>query len=242
MGGAVRAAAEQVREQLLSLASESLEASPDDLETRDGRVYVKGDLASSVAYSDLILRKRMGNLIGQGRHQSRGGLDPATGQSLGPGPGHWHQGSGAAEIEVDVETGKVELLRYHAGVFVGRIINPVQAELQTEGNVGFGIGQALYEEMVFDNGQLQNSNLGDYMIASVRDMPGELELNLLENASVDEIHGIGETSLSPIMPAIANAVYRATGVRIQELPVTPEKILAGLRAADAPALDDSGST
>ena len=87
--------------------------------------------------------------------------------------------AGAAEVEVDLETGKVTVLRYHAGVYAGQIINPVQAELQTEGNVAFGIGQALFEEMIFDNGQLQNGNLGDYMIASIDDMPPEIDLNVL---------------------------------------------------------------
>jgi CO/xanthine dehydrogenase Mo-binding subunit len=121
------------------------------------------------------------------------------------------------------------VLRYHGGVYSGRTINPVQAELQTEGNVAFGLGQALYEEMLFDNGQLQNGNLGDYMIASIEDMPADLTVNVLEHPEANEIHGIGETSLPPVMPAIANAVYRATGVRIRDLPLTAEKVLRGLQ-------------
>jgi CO/xanthine dehydrogenase Mo-binding subunit len=83
--------------------------------------------------------------------------------------------------------------------------------------------------MLFDNGQLQNGNLGDYMIASIEDMPAELTLQVLEHPEANEIHGIGETSLPPVMPAIANAVYRATGVRIRDLPVTAEKVLRGLQ-------------
>ncbi len=106
----------------------------------------------------------------------------------------------------------------------------MQAELQSEGNVAFGVGQTLYEELLFDNGQLQNGNLGDYMIASVKDMPRELSLNVLEHPERLEIHGIGETGLPPVAPAIGNAIYRATGVRITDLPITAEKILRGLRA------------
>ena len=115
-------------------------------------------------------------------------------------------------------------------MYAGRIVNPAQAQLQTEGNIAFGVGQALFEEMVFDGGQLVNGNLADYMIASGADMPAEISLDILEHLEAHDIHGIGETSLPPCPPAIGNAVYRATGVRITDLPITPEKVLRGLRA------------
>jgi CO/xanthine dehydrogenase Mo-binding subunit len=98
--------------------------------------------------------------------------------------------------------------------------------------VAFGVGQALFEEMIYDNGELQNANLGDYMIASIKDMPVQIDLNVLEHPERNDIHGIGETSLPPVMPAIANAIYRATGVRITDLPVTPEKLLRELHARE----------
>jgi CO/xanthine dehydrogenase Mo-binding subunit len=231
MGAAVTEAAEDVRRQLVSLAADALEVAPDDLELTNGAVVVKGVPERAMPFARIIRDARAGNILGNGRYQSTGGLDPETGQGIASV--HWHQAAGAAEVEVDTETGKVVLLRYHAGVYAGRIINPVQAELQTEGNVAFGLGQALFEEMVFDNGQLQNGNLGDYMIASFEDMPRGLGLTILESADRAEIHGIGESSLPPVMPAIGNAVYRATGVRIVDLPITPEKILRGLRELDA---------
>ena len=231
MGGAVVDACGAIREQLLALASERLEIGPADLELVDGCVRAKGAPERAVEYGTLVRSTRSGNLIADGRFSSSGGLDPETGQGIGAT--HWHQAAGAAEVEVDLETGKVELLRYHAGVYAGRIVNPVGAELQTEGNVAFGLGQALFEEMVFDGGQLQNGNLGDYMIASAEDMPAELSLDVLEHLEADEIHGIGETSLPPVMPAIGNAVFRATGVRITDLPITPEKVLRGLRGLRA---------
>jgi CO/xanthine dehydrogenase Mo-binding subunit len=230
MGGAVRQAAEDIREQLHEIGAELLEINPTDLEARDGRLVVKGDPARGISYGDVVRKSRSGNLIGRGRHRTVGALNPDTGQSIGPGPGHWHQAAGAAEVEVDLETGKVEVLRYHAGIYAGRIVNPVQAELQTEGNVAFGIGQALFEEMVFDNGQLQNANLGEYMITSIKDLPRELHTDVVEGDDTAEIHGIGEPSLPPVMPAVGNAIFRATGVRITDLPVTPEKVLRALRA------------
>jgi CO/xanthine dehydrogenase Mo-binding subunit len=228
MGGAIVGAIDEIKAKLRTLASEQLEVSPDDLEFVDGRIIPKGVPDRGLDYGDVIRRDRAGNIQGTGAFQTKGGLDPETG--LGIGSVHWHQAVGAAEVEVDLETGHVRVLRYHAGVYSGRTINPVQAELQTEGNVAFGLGQALYEEMLFDNGQLQNGNLGDYMIASIEDMPADLSVGVLENRAANEIHGIGETSLPPVMPAIGNAVYRATGVRIQDLPITAEKVLRGLRA------------
>ena len=147
---------------------------------------------------------------------------------------HWHQAAGAAEVEVDLETGHVKVVKYHAGVYAGRVVNQVHGELQTEGNLAMGLGQALWEELLYDNGQLQNGSLADYMIASFDDMPDEVDLNILESGRPDaELHGIGETSLPAVMPAIANAVFRATGVRITDLPLTAEKVLRGLKALEA---------
>jgi CO/xanthine dehydrogenase Mo-binding subunit len=227
MGAAVTGAVTEVREQLISRAAELLEAAETDLEVRDGAVQVRGAPSRALTASEVIRRSRAGNLLGRGTFQSHGGLDPETGQGIGAV--HWHQAAGAAEVEVDLETGHVQLLRYEAAVYSGRTINEVQAELQTEGNVAFGLGQALFEEMLYDNGQLQNGNLGDYMIASIEDMPPQLGITVLENPDRGEIHGIGETSLPPVMPAIGNAIYRATGVRIRDLPFTAEKVLRGLR-------------
>jgi CO/xanthine dehydrogenase Mo-binding subunit len=228
MGNAVVGAVDEIRAQLIRLAAEEMEISPADLELADGTVRPKGAPDRAIEYGEIVRRSRSGNLLGNSTFRTEGGLDPETG--LGIGSVHWHQAAGAAEVEVDLETGKVDILRYHAGVYAGRIMNPVQAELQTEGNVAFGVGQALFEEMLFDNGQLQNGNLGDYMIASIADMPADLNADVLEHRAANDVHGIGETSLPPVMPAVGNAVYNATGVRITDLPITPEKVLRGLRA------------
>jgi CO/xanthine dehydrogenase Mo-binding subunit len=229
MGTAVKMAVTDIREQLLRLGSEELEVAPGDLELVAGQVQPKGVPTRAILYGDLVRRARAGNLLATAVYASNGGLDPETGQGIGSV--HWHQAAGAAEVEVDLETGRIEVLKYHAGVYAGRIANPAQAELQTEGNIAFGLGQALYEEMVYDGGQLQNGNLGDYMIVSMEDMPRQISLDVLEHHESHDIHGIGETSLPPCMPAVGNAVFRATGVRITDLPITPEKVLRGLRTA-----------
>jgi CO/xanthine dehydrogenase Mo-binding subunit len=129
-------------------------------------------------------------------------------------------------VEVDVETGKVKVLRLSPSVFAGRVVNPRLCELQLEGCAIFGLGQALFEEMVYaERGQLLNSNLGDYNIPSFEDIAPLINASALEHPAADDLHGIGETLLPPVMAAIGNAVYNAIGVRIQDLPLTPEKIL-----------------
>ena len=231
MGRAVTLAVEEIRRQLLELAAVQLESSIDDLELRDGRVQLKGAPERGLTYAQVIRRGQRGNLLGSGTFATQGGLDPETGQGIASA--HWHQAAAACEVEVDTETGRVEIVRFHANVFAGRMVNPRQCELQTEGSALFGLGQALFEEMRYDDGQLVNPNLAEYMIPSFRDLPNRLTVSILEQPGADELHGIGETSLPPVMPAVANAVYDAIGVRITDLPITPEKVLRALREKQA---------
>jgi CO/xanthine dehydrogenase Mo-binding subunit len=127
-------------------------------------------------------------------------------------------------VEVDTETGRVTVLRYSAASFAGRVINPRLAQLQNDGNVIFGLGPALLEEIIFDGGQATNANLSDYPIPSIRDVPQELVSACIESTE-GELHGIGEMTLPPVAPAVANAIEDAVGVRIKDLPITAEKVL-----------------
>jgi CO/xanthine dehydrogenase Mo-binding subunit len=176
------------------------------------------------------MRSNQGNLIGRGALSTRGGLDLETGQGIGSV--HWHQGAIGCEVEVDAETGKVNVLQLTPCVFAGRVVNSRLCELQLEGSAIFGFGQALLEEMVYDDrGQLINQNLGDYNIPSFNDIPRKLYPLVLEHQTSEELHGVGETLVPPVMAAIGNAVYNAVGVRIRDLPITPEKVLRELAAA-----------
>ncbi len=226
MGTAVTMAVNDAIEQLKTIAAEQLEISPKDLETRDGRVWVK-DGSRSLAYTEVIRKSRVGNIMGNGTFATTGGLDPETGQGIGSV--HWHHAAAACEVEVDVETGKVDIVQFHSSCFAGRVVNPRLCELQIEGSTLFGVGQALFEEMLYDGGQLTNPNLSDYMIPSFEDVPARLTVAAIEHPSAGEVHGIGETSVPPVMPCVANAVYNATGVRITDLPLTPEKVLRALK-------------
>ena len=171
MGAAVVGAADEIRKQLLDLAAEAARGGRRRPRARRRQRSRRGLARSHRSrYGDLVRRSRSGNLLGTYTFKTVG--RPRSGD----GPGHRlralapgrRRGRGRGRPR---DRASVDVLRYHAGVYAGRIINPVQAELQTEGNVAFGVGQALFEEMVFDEGQLQNGNLGDYMIASIEDLP-----------------------------------------------------------------------
>jgi CO/xanthine dehydrogenase Mo-binding subunit len=224
MGGAVTKAAADLKQQLLNHAGVLLEASAQDLIVENGRVSVRGTPNHFLPYGAVAMRSQQANLIGRGAFTTRGGLDLETGQ--GSGSVHWHQGAIGCEVEVDVETGKVKVLRLSPRVFAGRVVNPRLCELQLEGCAIFGLGQALFEEMIYaERGQLLNSNLGDYNIPSFEDIAPLINSSALEHPASEDLHGIGETLLPPVMAAIGNAVYNAVGARIQDLPLTPEKIL-----------------
>ena len=230
MGTAIRYAVRDLKQQLVSLAAQQLEAAPGDLALEDGRVFVRDAPTRSVSYGEVLRRVRRGTLTGEGTFvaDTRQPLDLETGQ--GAGSAQWHPAVVACEVVVDAETGKVEVSRLHAGLYVGRAINPRMCELQIEGSALFGLGQALFEELLFDtNGRVTNPNLSDYMIPSFEDVPTRLTVHLLEPEDATEVHGIGETALPPIRPAIGNAICRAIGTRIYSLPLTPEKILRALR-------------
>lgn len=227
MGGASSRAADDVLDQIRKLATDLLEASADDIEITDGRVHVTGVGRPSLTLGEVVTRSRVGNVIGEGTLVTEGGLDPFTGQ--GVGSVHWHQSVGAAEVEVDTATGRVRLLRYTGGLFAGRVVDDVGAAHQCEGCLVFGVGNALLEELVFDQGQLVNGTFADYLVPTLEDMPGQHAFELKEDGPDGEVHGLGEPALPPIAPAIGNAVYRATGVRLHSLPISAEKVLRGIR-------------
>jgi CO/xanthine dehydrogenase Mo-binding subunit len=164
-----------------------------------------------------------------GEHATHLTLDPATAQ--GVAAADWHQGAGAAEVEVDRETGQIRVLRYHAAAWAGRVVNRRGAELQNLGNVIYGLGPTVMEEVLFDEARIANASLydfRDYHIPSIRDLPRELTSESIEAAGA-EPSGLGEMTLPPVAPAIAAAVEDAVGVRIFDLPLRADRLLQALR-------------
>ena len=140
-------------------------------------------------------------------------------------------GTHGVEVEVDRETGQVKILKYIAAHDVGRAINPMLIEGQVYGGAAMGIGYALTEQLVLKNGKVINPDFRDYKILTAADVPN-IEAVVIETDDPFGpfgAKGIGEPGLVPTAPAIANAIYDAVGVRIKELPITPEKVLAALK-------------
>lgn len=225
MGNAVRDAAIALKGKLMELAAPLLEESPERLAAGHGVVFIQASPQSGLPYAEVLQRLGVQAVKAQGSFQTEGGIDPDTGQ--GVATPHWHQGAGACEVEVDLDTGKVTVVRYHAVAFAGKVINPELAKLQNDGNVIFGLGPTFMEEMVVDSGQILNANLSDYRIPSFLDLPRQLGSVLLESDG-SQIHGLGEMTLPPVAPAIANAIYDAVGLRLSALPITPEHVFRGL--------------
>jgi CO/xanthine dehydrogenase Mo-binding subunit len=234
MGRAIRSAVGEVREQLLSLAAEQMEIAAGDLVVRDGMIVPKGAPDRARPIAAIVGPSRLGNLLGSGTYFKAIHLDTETGQGLGAP--QWHPCVCGVEVEVDEETGRVTVLHMELALYLGRAVNPTQCELQVVGASLFGLGQALFEEIVWDEaGQLLNPNLSDYMIPSFLDVPPTVGVTLLEDPDETHVHGIGETALPSVAPAIANAVSRAVGVRVRDLPLVPERVLELLRSREAAA-------
>jgi len=220
MAPAVRAAARNARQQLLDVAAQVFEADAASLELRGGAIYQSGTLLCAVR--ELTQKLDGATISGAG--------------SRGPNPNDtWIVTSGAqfVEVEVDTLTGRVRVLRVVAAHDCGRIINPLTFRSQIEGGVIQGIGYALMERRMIDraSGQPLNANLGDYKLPTIADVP---EIDVLRIDIPDLVanptgaKGAGEPPIIPTAAAIANAVANAIGVRIRELPITPEKVLEAL--------------
>ncbi len=174
---------------------------------------------------------RRNGVRGVGVFSNEGGLDPDTGQGIASS--HWHQGAAAAEVKVDEETGRIEVVRLHASVYAGRVVNPAGAELQNEGAMIMGLGTALFEAVELADGQVTNANLSDYEIPSLADMPERLSHDLVQQPGAD-VHGLGETAVPPVPAAIANALG-SLGIDVTELPMTPERVLDAIDRRDGRA-------
>ncbi len=223
MGKAVQLAAQDLCQQLKYIVVAEYGVPLDQVGFANGKVQF---VETTLEYGE-VLDKRYGmpggTLIGRGEVRSQTLIKPGeTMTSV-----FWFVGAGAVEVEVNRETGKLKVLKYVTAVDVGKAINPEGCRQQLAGAAITGMGQALYEQVVFDNGQLLNPNLIDYNIPALGDMP-----EVIETISVEVPHtegpygakGIGETSLIPVAPAIGNALYDAVGIRLKELPITSEKI------------------
>jgi putative selenate reductase molybdopterin-binding subunit len=236
-GNAVRDACAQVRQQLFRVAAEQLGVQADQLALGDKKVFDKTapdrsiDLASVVQAS--IFRDRDGRqIMAQAHYDAPCDLpDPETG--VGDFAMSYSFGVHAVEVEVDEQTGQVRVVDFVAATDCGNLVNPALAEAQVEGGVAQGIGYALMEDLVCEQGQVLNPHFSTYKIPTATEMPPIRSYWVETNDPRGPYgaKGLGEMGLVPTAAAIANAVYHATGARVTRIPLTPERVLAAIDEA-----------
>ena len=220
MSAAAHQASQDVLSQLKERAAEKLKVSVAEVEYQAKRFWAKGDTRNEVGLAELARESvawGSGPIIGKG---STTRMQPAHAYA-----------AHVADVEVDPDTGKVTILRYTCFQDVGKAINPTQVEGQIQGGAVQGIGWALNEEYIFDNGELKNASLLDYRCPVALDLP-MIETVLTEVPASEGpygLRGVGEVPIVPPGAALANAIYRATGTRLYELPMNPERIFWATR-------------
>jgi len=227
VGAAVQAAARDARSQIFAIAADMLEASTEDMELGDGKAMVKGVPEKYVTLQQIAAHS-MGfgalyePVYGRGRSANRAS-SPMFAAHL-------------AKVAVDPETGEVRVLDYVAAQDVGRAINLAEVEGQIHGGVVQGIGWALLEGMAYDeNGQLLTATLMDYALPQSQDVPPitPLVVEVPSELGPFGARGVGEPPVVPVAAAIANAIRDAVGVRMTQIPMTPERVFVSLRESEA---------
>jgi CO/xanthine dehydrogenase Mo-binding subunit len=234
MGNAVRAAAGKIKAELCEVVASKLEVDPDDLLARNGRIAVRGMEERGMTIGEIFLAKfgSLGTTLAAEAvcQPTAAHMDPETGQSE-KCTEYWFPSATAAEVEVDTETGRVTVLQLLSVGDTGTAINPSHCEQQLQGAAVMHLGLTMFEEMISDQGQLINGSLLDYQVASFKDMPQSVRPIVVQVPHADGpfgAKGAGETGALTVAPAIANAIADAVGVRIRDLPITPEKVLRAL--------------
>ena len=236
MGNAVVAAARDARQQVIDLVSQAWNEPPEDLDIVNGNV-ISYKTEESIPLKNIViygLPKADGSgwiggpIMGRGNFMPTyiTGLDPETGQGDRAAV-HYTTGAQAVEVEVDLDTGKVDVTQAVTAFDVGKAINPDMVRTQMEGGFVQGLSSALFEKLMLKDGVLQNPSLVDYRIATSADVPPKIESIIVEVPQDDGpwgARGVGEHSMVPTIPTIANAIYDAIGMRVGDPPFTAEKV------------------
>jgi CO/xanthine dehydrogenase Mo-binding subunit len=223
MGPAVLAAARDARNQILSIASEMLEAAAGDLELEEDKVVVRGTPGKNVLLKDIA----QASMQFAGRYEPVYGRGRAANRTSSP-----MFAAHIAKVAVDPETGEVRVLDYVAAQDVGFAINPAEVEGQIQGGVTQGLGWALFEELAYDeSGQALTSSLMDYALPQSKDVPNitPIMVEIPSPLGPFGAKGVGEPPVVPVGATIANAVHDAVGARVAQLPITPERLFTALQ-------------
>ena len=225
MGTAVEHACENLKRELTLLACQAKGGAPEEWKIAEGRLW---RAENSFSFSEVV-RFGGGNSVVKaiGMHSA----PPTAKDSAFHGMDHWAPSAGAAEIEIDRETGELRVLKFAVIADAGRALHYPSAKGQVEGGAVMGFGHALFEEVVYQNGQMMNGDPFQYRLPVMEDLPPEFFASMLENEDGPGpfgSKGMSQTSIVTVAPALGNAIYDAVGVRIRSLPITPEKILRAL--------------
>ncbi len=236
-GKAAMLAAQEARRQIIATACELLDVHPDRLEVRDGVVFDRDDPERGLPLDKVVRARHFrpdGRVI-----MGTGWYDPPNemvGEDLhGNISAAYSFGAHAAEVEVDLETGRVRVLRVLAAHDVGRAINPMLVEGQVEGGIAMGLGYALSERLQVEQGRPANGSYREYGLPTALDVP-KVETVLIETHDPEGpfgAKGVGEMGVPPVAAAVANAIFDAVGVRINRLPITPERIWEALQEKES---------
>jgi CO/xanthine dehydrogenase Mo-binding subunit len=224
MGTAIQRAARDLKNQLAKIGAEALRVKPGQVQFLDGAM-VSGEMRLTFREA---LQRRFGGGAG-GEMIGHGDVGPEITGTL---PVFWEIGMGSAELDVDEETGEIAIQRYVSVADVGKAIHPAGCVGQEEGAAMMGIGHTMFEQMIYEGGQLVNSNLIDYRVPRFSDVPRDFETILVENEDGPGPYGargMGEGGLVAVAPAITNALARGYGIRITDLPLTPERVWRALK-------------
>jgi nicotinate dehydrogenase medium molybdopterin subunit len=231
VGAAVKLAATDARRQLLKAAAGFWNPLPETLRLANKKVRTKGK--RSMTFAEVIEKSNMREIVGTGSIESKRlwAGDPSGDEKGFSAPG-WPFGAQAVEVEVDPETGVVKLIRVASAHDVGQAINPMALTSQIQGGIMMGLGYALWEGLFFEEGKVTNGSFADYKIPTARDIPNAVPIVVEKNYAAEPYgaKGVGEMAVFGIAPAMANAVARAVGVRVKELPMSAEKLLAQIKA------------
>ena len=192
-----------------------LSAEKNQLAIANGRVSSK---RKHLSYSEII-KARGEAIVVEGRYHNH---------EIGPQASMCAQ---MAEVEVDPQTGAIQLRRFVSVHHTGKVLNPLLHDGQIDGGIVMGVGYALTEELLFADGKATTLHFGDYKIPTARDIPKLRKIVVETSVGRGPFNSmsIGETPIITVAPAIANAVYDAVGVRVKSIPLTAEKVLAGLK-------------
>jgi 4-hydroxybenzoyl-CoA reductase alpha subunit len=230
-GNAAIEAARKVRTWLFEVAAGELGTTPDNLDAADGRIFRRDDLGVELSFKRAaqLAEARFGTLAAVGSYTPPKTSGRYKGAGVGPSPSYSYTAC-VVEVEIDKETGRISIPKIWIAHDIGRAINPIIVEGQVEGSVYMGLSEALMEEQVFQRNLHKIPSMLDYKSLTFLEMP-EVETFLIETNDPNGPFGakeVGQGPLLPVIPALLNAIYDAIGVRIDETPVTPAKIIRAL--------------